>query len=134
VLTGKKFVVLDGRRWYVTDDQGGVSADGTVSVVGRVDDVIVSGGKKVSLAEVERILVDELECVGCVVVPGNHDEWGQVPVIVGVTGINLDQAREIIGSRLGVHARPDRFVLVPDIPLLGSGKPDRVALSRRVSR
>jgi O-succinylbenzoic acid--CoA ligase len=134
VLTGKHFAVLDGVRWYVTDDQGGVSADGTVSVVGRVDDVIVSGGKKVSLADVERILVDELGCVGCVVTAGNHDEWGQVPVIVGVTGLDLDRAREIIGARLGAHARPDRFVLVPEIPLLGSGKPDRVALSKLVSR
>lgn len=134
VLTAKHFVDRDGGRWYVTDDQGVVDADGTVRVVGRVDDVIVSGGKKVSLADVERIVVDELGGVGCVVVAGTHDEWGQVPVIVGVTGIDLDNARNVIGAKLGAHARPDRFVLVPEIPLLGSGKPDRVAISRTVSQ
>ena len=134
VLTDKHFVVVDGVRWYVTDDQGVVDADGIVRVVGRVDDVIVSGGKKVSLAEVERIVVDELGGVGCVVVAGTHEEWGQVPVVVGVTGIDLDKAREIIGARLGPHARPDRFVLVPEVPLLASGKPDRVALTGFVSR
>ena len=134
VLTAKHFVDRDGGRWYVTDDQGVVDASGMVRVVGRVDDVIVSGGKKVSLADVERIVVDELGGVGCVVVAGTHDEWGQVPVIVGVTGIDLDNARNVIGAKLGAHARPDRFVLVSEIPLLGSGKPDRVAISRTVSQ
>jgi o-succinylbenzoate---CoA ligase len=134
VLTTKHFVVVDGVRWYVTDDQGVVDADGTVRVVGRVDDVIVSGGKKVSLAEVERIVVDELGGVGCVVVAGTHEEWGQVPVVVGVTGIDLDKAREVVGARLGAHARPDRFVHVPEIPMLASGKPDRVAIAGFVSR
>ena len=133
LLTGKHFVERDGVRWYVTDDQGVVDADGTVRVIGRVDDVIVSGGKKVSLAEVERILVDELGASGCLVTAGSHDEWGQVPVIVGVTGIDLDEARAVIGAKLGAHARPDRFVLVEEIPLLASGKPDRVALSKLVS-
>ena len=134
VLTDKHFVVVDGVRWYVTDDQGVVDVEGNVRVVGRVDDVIVSGGKKVSLAEVERIVVDELGGAGCVVVAGTHEEWGQVPVVVGVTGIDLELTREVIGARIGAHARPDRFVLVPEVPMLASGKPDRVALTSLVSR
>ena len=133
-LSAKRFVVVDGVRWYVTDDQGVIGQDGIVSVVGRVDDVIVSGGKKVSLAEVERILVDELGVSDCVVVAGTHEEWGQVPVVVGVTPVDLDKARGTVGAWLGSHARPDRFVLVPEIPLLASGKPDRVAIARLVSR
>jgi len=133
-LTAKHFIEREGIRLYVTDDQGVVDASGMVSVVGRVDDVIVSGGKKVSLAEVEKILVDELGASGCVVTSGTHDEWGQVPVVVGVTGIDLDRARLVIGEKLGAHARPDRFVLVPEVPMLASGKPDRVAISRLVSR
>ena len=133
-LTAKHFIEREGTRLYVTDDQGVVDASGTVSIVGRVDDVIVSGGKKVSLAEVEKILVDELGGSGCVVTSGTHEEWGQVPVVVGVTGIDLDRARLVIGEKLGAHARPDRFVLVPEVPMLSSGKPDRVAISRLVSR
>ena len=134
ILTAKHFVVVDGARWYVTDDQGVIGSDGLVSVVGRVDDVIVSGGKKVSLAEVERILVDEMGVSDCVVSVGHHEEWGQVPVVVGVTPLDLDKARGTVGAWLGSHARPDRFVLVPEIPLLASGKPDRVAISKLVSR
>lgn len=131
--TASRFVEVDGARWYLTDDQGTVSSDGVVSVTGRVDDVIVSGGKKVSLAEVEKILVDELGWSGCVVVSGQHDEWGHVPVVVSVTPRDTDEARRVVGSRLGVHARPDRVIVVPEIPLLASGKPDRVTLAGLVS-
>jgi len=133
-LTDKHFVHRDGVRWFVTDDQGDISPDGTVSVFGRVDDVIVSGGKKVSLAEVERLLVDQLGSTDCVVVAGEHEEWGHVPVVVGLTPIDVDQARALIGATLGVHARPDRFILVGELPMLQSGKPDRVAIRRLVSQ
>jgi len=132
-LTAQHFVEREGTRWYLTDDYG-VVEDGVVRVVGRVDDVIISGGKKVSLADIERIVVDELGGVGCVVVASPHDEWGHAPVIVGPHPIDLDRARDVIGMRLGPHARPDRFVLADPVPTLASGKPDRVALTRRVSR
>lgn len=133
-LTAARFVEVEGARWYVTDDQGVVSSDGVVSVTGRVDDVIVSGGKKVSLAEVERILLDELGWSGAVVVSGPHPEWGHVPVVVSVTSRDIDEARRLVGSQLGVHARPDRVVVVPEIPVLASGKPDRVGITRLVSQ
>lgn len=132
-LTDKHFVARDGVRWFVTDDQGVVTPEGLVSVTGRVDDVIVSGGKKVSLAQIERVLHDDVGATDCVVTVGHHDEWGQVPVIVGTTPIDLDQVRRIIGERLGSHARPDRFISVTEIPLLPSGKPDRVEIARLVS-
>lgn len=122
-----------GSRWYLTDDQALIGSDGSVTILGRVDDVIVSGGRKVSLAQVEKIIVDELGGSGCVVVAGDDEEWGQVPVIIGTTPIDVSAARALIGSRLGAHARPDRFVRVAEIPLLGSGKPDRVALTALIS-
>jgi len=132
-LSSRHFIDKDGTRWFVTDDQGVIHPDGSIAIVGRVDDVIVSGGKKVSLAEVERILVDEGGFQGIVVVPGTHEEWGQVPVIVSPAGIDLDRAKQLVGHILGVHARPDRVVTLNPIPVLASGKPDRVAIGRLVS-
>jgi O-succinylbenzoic acid--CoA ligase len=131
-LTAQHFIWREGTRWYLTDDQG-VIENGAVGIVGRVDDVIISGGKKVSLAEIERIVVDELGGVGCVVVACPHEEWGQAPVIVGPVAIDVELARDIIGQRLGPHARPDRFVVVDPLPTLASGKPDRVGLTLLVS-
>lgn len=67
----------DGTRWYVTDDLGAVSGDGTVSVSGRIDDVINTGGVKVSAQEVQRV-IEALPWVREALVVGVPDpEWGQ---------------------------------------------------------
>ena len=133
-LTTERFVTEDGQRWYLTDDQGVVAPDATVTVTGRVDDVIVSGGKKVSLAEVEALVIQATGLTECVVVAGQHPEWGQTPVVVSTESFDLDAVRQLVSARMGPEARPDRGVLVDAIPLLGSGKPDRIRLTALVSQ
>jgi len=69
------------RRWYRTGDTGTVEA-GRVSVSGRIDNVIISGGTNVSLDRVEEA-VRALDGYGTAIVVGVDDErWGQVPVVV----------------------------------------------------
>ncbi|MEK6342967.1 MAG: AMP-binding protein, partial [Curtobacterium sp.] len=53
--TARTFTELDGQRWYRTGDAGEV-VDGRVRVTGRLDDVVISGGEKVPLGAVERIV------------------------------------------------------------------------------
>ena len=68
------------RRWYRTGDTGTVEA-GRVSVTGRIDNVIISGGTNVSLDRVEET-VRALDGYGTAIVVGVDDErWGQVPVV-----------------------------------------------------
>jgi O-succinylbenzoic acid--CoA ligase len=68
------------RRWYRTGDTGTVEA-GRVSVSGRIDNVIISGGTNVSLDRVEEA-VRALDGYGTAIVVGVDDErWGQVPVV-----------------------------------------------------
>jgi len=133
-LTAKRFVIDADRRWYLTDDQAVIEPEGTVRIIGRVDDVIVSGGKKVSLAEVEALVVEATGVSDCVVVASTHPEWGHTPVIVSPEAIDFEGVRYFVGTRLGAHARPDRLVIVDKLPLLASGKPDRVALTAKVSQ
>ena len=57
--TEAAFVVRDGERWYRTGDAGSVSDDGVLAVSGRLDDVVVSGGEKVSLGLVERVVREQ---------------------------------------------------------------------------
>ncbi|AMM22544.1 o-succinylbenzoate--CoA ligase [Frondihabitans sp. PAMC 28766] len=141
-LTAAAFVERDGARWYRTGDAGTVSAEGVVSVTGRLDDVVISGGEKVSLGVVERA-VRELPGLGlAVVVRAPSERWGEVPVVVvardgrtqgGMHGPDaLDRVRVAVAETAGRAARPDRLVEVDVIPLLPSGKPDRVALTRLV--
>ncbi|WP_174776319.1 MULTISPECIES: AMP-binding protein [Cryobacterium] len=134
--TGDRFRDDHGVRWYRTGDLGAVAVDGTVSVTGRADNVIVSGGEKVSLDAVEA-LVRSLPGLGdAVVVRAADPVWGQTPVVVLVAAAPpaLEAVRAAAASALGRAARPSRIVTVETLPLLASGKPDRQALEAFIAR
>ncbi|WP_221586109.1 AMP-binding protein [Microbacterium sp. G2-8] len=132
--TRATFVVdADGSRWYRTGDTGTV-IDGVVSVAGRIDNVIVSGGVNVSLDRVERVVQGVPGFADAVVVGAPHERWGEAPVIVATSPASLDEARAAVEREIGAPGRPDRVVRVPEIPRLASGKPDRRALTELAVR
>ncbi len=152
--TLERFREEHGVRWYRTGDLGDVDpVTGAVRVFGRSDNVIISGGVKVSLDAVERVVRTLPGLGGAVAVAVDDDRWGQVPVLVvpaapgstapgstapGSTAPGpsapvaepLDAARAATGAALGPAARPARVVFVATIPLLSSGKPDRQRLAK----
>ena len=130
--TAAAFLDEPGRRWYRTGDAG--EWDGTrLSIVGRLDDVIITGGEKVSLGLVERA-VQALPGLGAaLVVRATDPEWGDVPVVISTTAADLSAVRDAVGASLGRVAAPRRIVVVDEIPLLASGKPDRRALAALAS-
>ncbi|MCU1444982.1 AMP-binding protein [Cryobacterium sp.] len=131
--TRDRFIDEEGVRWYRTGDLGVVAADGTVLVSGRADNVIISGGEKVSLDAVETVVRGLPGLSGAVVVRATDPVWGQVPVVVlagpDTPEPDLDVVRVAVAAALGNPARPARIVTVPAIPVLPSGKPDRQALA-----
>jgi len=130
--TAAAFLQEPGRRWYRTGDAG--EWDGRrLAVTGRLDDVVVTGGEKVSLGLVERA-VQAIGGLGqALVVRAADPEWGEVPVVVTTTPVDLAAVRDAVGAALGRAAAPRRAVVVREIPLLPSGKPDRRALQARVA-
>lgn len=137
-LTAAAFMTdADGERWYRTGDHGLVDG-GVVRVQGRIDNVIVSGGINVSLDRVERIVrgVPGLEQAVVVRIP--HERWGESSAIVFALGATdgedlFEQAREQVAAEIGRHARPARFEVLQELPLLASGKPDREAIRRFIA-
>ncbi|HEX4445064.1 MAG TPA: AMP-binding protein [Galbitalea sp.] len=127
--TASTFVDDEGTRWYRTGDTGEV-LDGRVRVFGRLDDVIISGGVKVSLADVQAVVRGIPDQEDAVVVRAPSERWGEVPVVVTTQAIELAVVRDRVRAELPPAAAPDRVVLVSGIPLLPSGKPDRVGLQR----
>jgi O-succinylbenzoic acid--CoA ligase len=127
--TARSFVMDGDDRWYLSDDAGHLTGEGLVVVDGRLDDVIVSGGVKIALAAVEKTIQRELGVADVFVVGAHHSEWGHVPVVVTTQVVDLVRIRLAVQRALGVEARPDRVITVPTIPLLGSGKPDRLAMT-----
>jgi O-succinylbenzoic acid--CoA ligase len=123
----------DGRRWFTTADLGRLD-DGVLRVLGRRDDVLVTGGTKVAPAAVEQA-VAALPGVAEVCVVGVPDpEWGQAVIAVVVVGPDggpdLRTVRDHVARTLGRAAAPRHVVPVAALPLRGPGKVDRVAVGR----
>ena len=144
-LTAERFVDDGGLRWFRTADGGSVGPDGRLTVTGRRDDVLISGGVKVALGAVERVLREQPGFEGAVVVAVPDERWGEVPVAVvtgavvtGVADPAADRAAdaaaiEAVAAELGAPARPSRIIHVDRLPLLASGKVDRVAVRALVA-
>ena len=119
-------VMRDG--WFVTQDLGRLDHDGRLQVLGRVDDVVLSGGVNVPAPAVAERLRDHAAVRSAEVVGVADEEWGQRVVAFVVGDLSLDEARDWVAA---VHPRswaPRELHVVERIPLLGNGKVDRVRL------
>ena len=135
-LTAGTFVEEDGVRWYRTGDLGAIDADGKLTVAGRVDDVIITGGVKVSAARVESEL-EKLDGVLAAFVTGvPSTEWGQaVAAYVALAdsspeGIEAFKAGQhgSWGAALGRKA-PKTVQAAAELMMLPNGKPDRLGMA-----
>lgn len=135
-LTAAAFVRdADGSRWYRTGDTGDLQ-DGMLRITGRRDNVIVSGGVNVSLDRVEQTVRTVPGLAGAVVVPAADERWGAASVVVLSRRALADRSepdlladlRRVVGDAVGAPARPRELLVIEELPLLPSGKPDRAAL------
>ena len=132
-LDATTFVTAGGRRWLRTADRGRL-ADGVLHVLGRLDDVLVTGGVKVDPLAVEEVVahVADVREVCVVGVPDQH--WGQSVVAVVVTrgGVvpPLTPLRTAVAAVLGPASAPRQVLVVDELPMRGPGKPDRRAVAR----
>lgn len=133
--TAESFVLDAGQRWYRTGDVGTVTETvyGTVvEVFGRLDDVFISGGIKVSAGDVERVVQGIEGLQEAVVLAAPDHEWGQRAVVIadGRRALPaLAAVRSRVVAELGPAAAPRELIgLVDGLPRLSSGKPDRRAL------
>ena len=121
--------------WHLTNDLGRVTPEGTLEVLGRVDDVVVTGGMNVAPDDVAAAL-REHPGVEHADVHGRPDPtWGQrvVAVIVPTdpgSPPTLRELRDLVGEKLGGAAAPRAMAIVHALPMLATGKPDREALQR----
>lgn len=141
-LTQARFPVLDGQRWFRTDDAGEwTTVDSGLGdilrVTGRRDRVIISGGIKVSLVAIEDTVRALPGVTDCIAVSIADAEWGQRPVL-GVevsaeTSLSHAQIEHAIESRLGRVSVPDQIFVGP-LERNANGKPDAGALLSRARR
>ncbi|MDN5726856.1 MAG: AMP-binding protein, partial [Propionibacteriales bacterium] len=116
---------LEGGR-FRTGDRGSVTS-GLVHLTGRVDDVVISGGSNVDLAEVESVLRRVLGSRGSGAVIGVPDrEWGTRVVAVTDAALTRDDLRPHLSGAL----LPRQVITLERLPRTDSGKIDRQKLAR----
>ncbi|MFB7678501.1 acyl-CoA synthetase [Kitasatospora purpeofusca] len=111
--------------WFRTGDVAVIGADGFHRIVGRASvDLIKSGGYRIGAGEVEAALRDHPAVADAAVVGAPDADLGQaiVAYVVPDGPVTGEQLTDFVASRLSVHKRPRRVVLVPELPRNALGK------------
>lgn len=133
------FFTEAGVRWFRTGDLGRIDpSTGRLRVLGRVDDVIISGGVNVHPTAVEISVREVPGVIDCVVVGLDSDEWGEevIALVCAPEAAEPDLLQEIrahVRGQLGAAAAPRGVVVVDALPTRGPGKVDRRAATTRVA-
>lgn len=123
-LTNVRSISADG--WLRTGDLGFLDGDGRLRVLGRRDDVIVTGGEKVNPAEVEEALADAPSIAEACVFAVADDEWGALVAAAVVGAADDDEVARAV-NRLTPWQRPRRIARLAALPRNALGKVDRAA-------
>ena len=144
--TAAAFMTDDGVRWHTTSDLGSITPDPvTVTIHGRADDVIITGGVNVAAGAVEALLAGWGGIGEACVVGVPDPEWGQAIVAVLTRApaaasstttsssarsetITLAAVRAHVAQALGMPAAPRAIRIVEALPMRGPGKVDRAAV------
>jgi len=120
-----------------TGDVGYRDADGRVWVIGRTDDLIVTGGENVAPAEVIEVLRDHPDVADAAVVGVPDEEWGERVAALVVTREGADPAESTLEEhcreRLANYKLPRTIRFADGIPRTESGTVDRAAVRGRLS-
>jgi O-succinylbenzoic acid--CoA ligase len=118
--------LVDG--WYLTSDAGRTDHDGRLQVLGRLDDMVVSGGVNVPAVAVATRLREHPDVRAAEVLGVPDEEWGSRVVAFVVGALSLADARAFVAEQHPRSWAPRQLVALDALPLLDNGKTDRLAL------
>src|SRR5690554_178368 len=125
--------IRDG--WLYTGDLAVRDAEGYYTIVGRLKDMIISGGENVYPAEVESVMYRHSAIKEAALIGVPDDLWGEVgrAIVVREPGKPLDEAGLIafLREHLAHYKVPRSVVFVDALPKTGAGKIDKKELVRR---
>jgi fatty-acyl-CoA synthase len=117
---------LDDEGWLHTGDLATMDERGYCRIVGRVKDMITRGGENIYPREIEDVLFEHPDVAEVAVVGVPDERLGEVVAafIRPEAGheVDIDELRELVGSRLARHKLPAHWTIVDRLPQTGSGK------------
>lgn len=121
--------------WIDSGDLAIEADSGHVRIVGRADNMYVSGGENIAPEELEAVIVQHEDVASAAVIGVEDERWGQVGLaaVVPAVGRSVDPERLNVwlSERLAGFKRPRHLVLLDELPRTGAGKIDRGALRAR---
>lgn len=125
-LSGQRFFVGHGTRWYRTGDMGRIWEDGTIEFLGRRDFQVKVRGHRIELGEVETAIASHPDIAACAACP-SRDARSLAAIVQTRPGVELDaeELKAFLELRLPDYMVPARFVAVDALPLAANGKLDR---------
>lgn len=122
--------------WLHTGDIGRVGPDGRLEVVGRIKDIIISGGENVMAREVEDVIRSHPSVADVAVIGVADATWGEAICAVVVrrdgSDVSAEEITDTVAARLARFKRPRRVEFVDALPVTATGKVDKVALRTAV--
>ncbi len=127
---------VDG--WFATGDLARADRLGFVTVVGRSQDLIISGGENIHPAEIENLAAGWPGVADAAVVGMPDPRWGEVPVLVLVArpgaAPDLEALRAMLATQLARFKQPRRIALVDSLPRTALGKVQKALLAASLAR
>lgn len=125
--------IVDG--WFHTGDLGVWDATGSIHIVDRKKDVIISGGENISSPEIEDVLYQHPAVAECAVIGVPHEKWGETPkaLVVRRAGHSVTEADLIAfcRERLAHFKCPTSVDFVDELPRTATGKLQKFRLRER---
>jgi acyl-CoA synthetase (AMP-forming)/AMP-acid ligase II len=122
--------------WFRTGDQGTLDAEGYLRLTGRLKEIIIRGGEKISPLEVDDVLMTHPAIAQVVTFAVPHDKLGEEVGVAVVLrpGESLDEhgLRAFAGERLAPFKVPRRVVFLDEIPKGATGKLQRIGLAAKL--
>jgi fatty-acyl-CoA synthase len=122
--------IVDG--WLRTGDLARRDIDGDYTIVGRLKDMIKSGGENVYPAEIEDVMHSHPDVAEAAVIPVPHPRWGEVGrgIVVLKAGADISEADLITWLRrqMAHYKVPKSIVFVESLPKTGADKVDKPLL------
>ena len=113
--------------WFRTGDQGFLNDAGTLTLTGRIKELINRGGEKISPLEVDAALLEHPSVAEAVCFGVPHTMYGEAVQAAVVISADADEAaiREYCGERLAAFKVPDRVYIIDTMPRTATGKIQR---------
>ncbi len=119
--------------WLITADAGRLDSNGGLHVLGRLDDVIISGGENIHPEEIEAALLEHPGIAAAVVCGVDDSEWGQrveALLVANADPLAEEQLRQHLRHRLAAFKQPRRIQWVAELPQTAAGKVSRRLAAR----